>query len=386
MYPILFVDDDPRILKSFQRTLSREFKISLAESPAAALKMLAEQGPFAVLVTDMKMPEMNGIELLSRARKISPDTVRILLTGHADQQTAIDAVNTGEVFRFLTKPCDSETMTPILRAATRQYQLVISERELLEQTLTGTVGVLSQILTLINPVAQGKANRLRLYSRHLAKALQVEEVWLIEIAAMLSQLGCLTIPPEVITRQLAGGVLKEQERTMVEKHPRLAGKLLVQIPRLETVVEIIAAQEKSAGEIRTLFPEPGQEKLSLFCRILQVACGLDRLIMSGQPPKTALLMMLRDEETFDPSLVRLLEQYPFDLQNMVRMKVVARELTTQMTLDEDVLTSQGVLLAAKGQRVSTAILSGILNYAETIGIMEPFAVLVPLIHFPNKGA
>jgi len=386
LYPILFVDDDPRILKSFQRTLSKEFKISLAESPAAALKMLAEQGPFAVLVTDMKMPEMNGIELLSRARKISPDTVRILLTGHADQQTAIDAVNTGEVFRFLTKPCDSETMTPILRAATRQYQLVISERELLEQTLTGTVGVLSQILTLINPVAQGKANRLRLYSRHLAKALQVEEVWLIEIAAMLSQLGCLTIPPEVITRQLAGGVLKEQERAMVEKHPRLAGKLLVQIPRLETVVEIIAAQEKSAGEIRTLFPEPGQEKLSLFCRILQVACGLDRLIMSGQPPKIALLMMLRDEETFDPSLVRLLEQYPFDLQNMVRMKVVARELTTQMTLDEDVLTSQGVLLAAKGQRVSTAILSGILNYAETIGIMEPFAVLVPLIHFPNKGA
>jgi len=386
MYPILFVDDDPSILKSFKRTLSREFKISLADSPALALQMLEGRGPFAVLITDMKMPGMNGIELLSRARQISPDTIRILLTGHADQQTAIDAVNTGEVFRFLTKPCDSETLTPILKAATRQYQLVISERELLEQTLLGTVGVLSQILTLINPVAQGKANRLRLYSRHLAKALQVEELWLVEMAAMLSQLGCLTIPPEVIARQMAGGILKEKERSMIEEHPQMAGKLLAQIPRLETVVEIIAAQEKPLKELRARCAEPGQEKLFLFCRILQVACGLDRLVMSGQPPKAALAMMLEDEENFDASLVQLLKKYPFGLQNMVRMKVTGQELTTQMTLDEDVITTQGVLLAAQGQRVTTAILSGILNYADTIGINEPFAVLVPLIHFPNKGA
>lgn len=384
MYQILFVDDDLRLLKSFERTLSGEFKVFLADSPTLGLSMLEGRGPFPVVVTDMKMPGMNGIEFLSRAQKISPDTVRILLTGHADQQTAIDAVNTGQVFRFLTKPCDVETMVVMLRAATRQHQLVVAERELLERTLLGTVGVLSQILTLINPVAQGRANRLRLYCRHLAKAMQLEEVWLVEMAAMLSQLGCLTIPPEVITRQMAGGLLKEKEALMVREHPRLAGKLLAQIPRLETVVEIIAAQGRSDRELRELFREPGREKIHLLCRILQVSSGLDQLIMGGQPPKVALATMLENGETFDRELVLLLCKYPFGLQNMVRMKVTGKDLTTQMTLDEDVLTSQGVLLAAQGQRVTTALLSGILNYSVTIGIKEPFAVLVPLIHFPEQ--
>jgi response regulator RpfG family c-di-GMP phosphodiesterase len=384
MYPILFVDDDHSLLKSFKRTLSREFKVSLADDPAQGLTMLEERGPFPVVVTDMKMPLMNGIEFLSRAQKISPDTVRILLTGHADQQTAIDAVNTGQVFRFLTKPCEVETLVAMLRAAARQHQLMVAERELLEQTLLGTVGVLSQILTLINPVAQGKANRLRLYCRHLAKVLHLDEVWLVEMAAMLSQLGCLTIPPEVITRQMAGGRLKEKEEAMVREHPRLAGKLLAQIPRLETVVEIVAAQGRSDLELRELFGEPGREKIHLLCRILQVSNGLDQLIMEGQPPKAALTAMLDDGKAFDAELVRLLASYPFGLQNMVRMKVSSKDLTTQMTLDEDVHTSKGMLLAAQGQKVTTALLNGILNYSETIGVKEPFAVLVPLIHFPEQ--
>jgi hypothetical protein len=94
--------------------------------------------------------------------------------------------------------------------------------------------------------------------------------------------------------------------------------------------------------------------------------------------------MLDDGEAFDAELVRLLASYPFGLQNMVRMKVSSKDLTTQMTLDEDVHTSKGMLLAAQGQKVTTALLNGILNYSETIGVKEPFAVLVPLIHFPEQ--
>ncbi len=100
---ILFIDDDFNLLKSFKRALSQEFRVVTAETPEEGLRIMEHEGPFAVIVSDMKMPGMNGVEVLSYAQEINPDTVRVLLTGYADQQSAIDAVNIGNIFRFLTK-------------------------------------------------------------------------------------------------------------------------------------------------------------------------------------------------------------------------------------------------------------------------------------------
>lgn len=101
---VLFVDDEPAILDTYQRLLHRDFEIEIAVGGPLALRMLELRGPYAVIVSDSRMPDMNGIELLGRVRTIAPDTVRMMLTGYADVETAIDAVNEGSVFRFLTKP------------------------------------------------------------------------------------------------------------------------------------------------------------------------------------------------------------------------------------------------------------------------------------------
>ena len=384
MDAVLFVDDDINVLKSYKRTLSGNFKVTIASRPEEGLQQLSENGPFAVIVSDMKMPGMNGIEVLSRSQQISPDTVRILLTGYADQQTAIDAVNTGEVFRFLTKPCEVETLTSMLKAAVRQYQLLVSERELLEQTLFGTVSVLSQILTLINPVAQGKANRLKKYCRFLATQVHFKERWLVEMAALLSQLGCLTIPQEVISKYVGGGKLKPEEMQLVKDHPAMAVKLLSRIPRLEKVVEIISLQEKSLKELPG-FADNQRESTLLAAKILQTALGLDKLIMSGEPPMEALALMAQNDQIYDQKLVSLLSEYDFGLQNMVQLRVYCSELNRHMTLDEDVRTKQGILLASRGQRVTEPVLRGILNYSVTVGVHEPFLVLVPLAEFADAS-
>lgn len=135
--PILLVDDDPSLLAALQRQLQEGFKITLARSGNEALAAVSHansrQEPFAVVVCDMGMPGMDGIEVLNRIRALSPDTVRIMLTGKADQQTAVDAINLSNVFRFFAKPCPAEKLAEGLHAALAQYRLVTTERDLMER-------------------------------------------------------------------------------------------------------------------------------------------------------------------------------------------------------------------------------------------------------------
>ena len=137
---ILLVDDDPNVLAGYTRTLRRQLIVETAPGGDAGLAAIAERGPFAVVVSDMRMPGMDGVQFLSQVRRRAPQTVRMMLTGNADQQTAIEAVNEGHIFRFISKPCPPERLLKNLLAGCHQHRLVTAERELLEQTLQGSVG------------------------------------------------------------------------------------------------------------------------------------------------------------------------------------------------------------------------------------------------------
>jgi DNA-binding NtrC family response regulator len=114
---ILLVDDDSNVLDGYRRGLSREFLIETATGGDQALPLIEKNGPYAVIVSDMRMPGMSGTQLLSAVKSAAPDTVRIMLTGQADMETAIDAINEGNIFRFLRKPCTREAMAKTLTAA-----------------------------------------------------------------------------------------------------------------------------------------------------------------------------------------------------------------------------------------------------------------------------
>ena len=111
---ILFVDDEENILHAYKLALRKKYKVTTATSGQEALEVIERRGPFAVIVSDMKMPGMDGIELLKRTSEIAPDSVRVMLTGYAELQTAVEAVNSGNIFRFLTKPCPAEDIAGTL--------------------------------------------------------------------------------------------------------------------------------------------------------------------------------------------------------------------------------------------------------------------------------
>jgi DNA-binding NtrC family response regulator len=192
---ILLVDDDPLILEGHKRSLSREFLLETALGPVQALKLVTDNGPYALVVSDMRMPEMDGIHFLTQVKSVSPDTVRVMLTGYADIETAMSAINEGNIFRFLTKPCSREIMARTLTAGLVQYRLITAEKQLLEQTLSSSIQVLTEVLSLVNPAAFSRAERARRYIHHIVTVMNLGNPWQYEVAAMMSQLGCVTLPP-----------------------------------------------------------------------------------------------------------------------------------------------------------------------------------------------
>jgi len=145
---VLLVDDDRRILSALKRQLYRHFDLSTAESGADALALIQQNGPFAVIVTDMRMPEMNGVELLSRVCEVAPLSTRIMLTGNSDQETAVKAVNEGQVFRFHTKPCDTKELAQSIKQGIEAYREQCASQEeqhRLEQTLVNTENQVNEL-------------------------------------------------------------------------------------------------------------------------------------------------------------------------------------------------------------------------------------------------
>ncbi len=149
---VLFVDDDPNILRAIQRNFRKHFETVTAAGPGEALAILRAPNSIGVIVSDFKMPGMNGVEFLSQTVGRWPNVVRILLTGEADTKAAISAVNQGQVYRFLTKPCPPTILETTVLAALKQFRTAIAEKELLENTLGGVLKVLTEILSLAHPL------------------------------------------------------------------------------------------------------------------------------------------------------------------------------------------------------------------------------------------
>jgi DNA-binding NtrC family response regulator len=196
---ILGVDDDPNVLEGLARTLRSHYIVETANEGTVAIEMLKTAEPFAVIMPDQRMPQMTATQFLAHARGVAPTSVRVLLTGQADMESAIDAVHEGNIFRFLTKPCSSDLLLAALDSCCQQYPLVTSEKVLLEQTLHGSIRALVDILSLANPLAFGRVTRVRKIVEELINHFQIRERWPIEVAAMLSQIGCVTVPPSPST-------------------------------------------------------------------------------------------------------------------------------------------------------------------------------------------
>jgi response regulator RpfG family c-di-GMP phosphodiesterase len=373
---VLCVDDDPNVPQAYRRALRNRFHIEEALGGEEALRAVVDRGPFAVVVADMRMPGMTGIQLLARMKDCAPDTVRMVLTGHADQQTALDAVNEGHIFRFLCKPCPPPEFAKALEAGIAQHRLITAERELLSKTLTGTIEVLTDVLALVNPPAFGRASRVHDLVKQLCRELKLEQTWPIEIAAMLSQVGCVAVPEAALKKAFRGDALSPVEALAVERHPQVGHRLLAGIPRLEEVAKIVAYQNKlydgqgfPPDDVRAL-------EIPLGSRILRVALDLDTLISTGRTTEMALAEIHHRHGWYDPTVVGAAERLP-DVREVRDIKEVGvHELADGVVLADDVKSLGGTLLCAKGQEVTPSTRARLKSFAAGVGIQGPIKILV----------
>ena len=376
---ILCVDDDPNILEAYQRALRKQFHLETALGGSQALSAIAERGPYAVVVADMRMPDMNGVELLARIKEIAPDTVRMMLTGNADQQTALDAVNEGHIFRFMNKPCPPEVFAKALEAGIEQHRLITAERELLSSTLSGCVKLLTDMLGMLNPAALGRATRVRRVVQQLCSDLQVAPRWPVELAAMLSQIGCTTIPQETLTNIYRGENVSDAAWSAYQDHPRIGRELLVNIPRLEPVAEIVGYQEKLYNGCGIPSDYLRGEQIPQGSRILKVALDWDSLLLGGLAEDQALAKLCERQSHYDPAVIKALQKIHRIADVLAVRQVKVSDLEDGMILAEDVRSMRQTLLCAKGQEVTPAIRLCLKNYLVNVGLSAPVKVFVHLM-------
>ena len=365
---VLLVDDEPAILEGIQRLLRKQYDITLANTPQAALDAIDDARPFAVVVSDMRMPGMNGAQLLARFYQRTPDTVRMLLTGQADLDAAVSAVNDGHLFRFLTKPCPHDQFAPALAAAVEQHRLITAERVLLEQTLLGTTRALTELLSLLDPRSFGLAERQHERVREVAQRLELRNAWQAEIASMLSGIGYAVLPGDVLAKVSSGAPLDEDEKGMIARVPAMVDRVFGNIPRLESVREVLRYQNRRFDGDRT--PGPDKEAIPMGARILKAVADLGVEEARKGSAEAALLALHERPGEYDPEVLAVLVEL-FGVRPPEINLLALKEIRIGMVLASDVTTKTGTLLVAKGQRVTLQLLDRLRNFDERVGVNEP---------------
>jgi CheY-like chemotaxis protein len=372
---VLCVDDEENVLRAFERNLRLHFEIDTAVGPVEGLSAIAQRGPYAVVISDLRMPGMDGIQFLSAVRKQSPDSVRLILSGNADLQAVIASVNEGSIFQFLTKPCPADTLRSSISGALKQYQLIIAERELLEHTLNSSVAMMTEVLSLVSPLAFSRASRIRGPVRHMVTQLKLPDSWEFDLASMLSQIGCIAVPSEILEKRYAGTALNAEEQKIYASHPSVGQKLLAKIPRLEVIAEIIGYQMTPFRELRDL---KISEVVKTGAQMLMVAIRLDEMVSSGASQESALKFMRDRPEVYQTRLTTAIGSADVGAVEMEVRTIRLRDLRPNMVINEDLWAQNGLLLVAKGQSISEPVIARLLNFGTFAWNDRTFSVRVPV--------
>ncbi|MGA2543189.1 MAG: HD domain-containing phosphohydrolase [Verrucomicrobiota bacterium] len=380
MKKILFVDDEPNVLSAIQRQLHQRFEVETAVGPIAGLEALQNGGDYSVVVADMGMPKMSGVEFLAKACEMAPDIVRVMLTGYLNQATAVEAINQGSIFRFLNKPCSTEKLVQTLEAAVAQHNLITAERDLLENTLGGSLKILSEILALAEPKAFGQAEALRDAIRLLAGSLNLTPTWHLEAAALLSQIGSVTIPPELILKSRLGHPLSAGEKEIFNHIPEVGSSLLAQIPRLEGVARIILYQNKNFDG--SGFPEDSVagEAIPVGARMLKILVDIARLESGGLARPAALAQLRARAGRYDPRLLDALEHNPGAAAApsadpaLAATTVAFVDLRVGHVLRRNLETKGNMLLVTAGNKITPMLMHRLRNFSSLYGIQEPIYI------------
>ena len=317
-YKILIVDDEPANLRLLERLFRRQYEVVVAASGAEALELLRVHD-VALIISDQRMPGMTGIEFLKRAAEMRPHTVRIILTGYTDVNALVEAINSGIVYKYVTKPWVNEDLQQTVQRALQHYETIKSQHELrlqnerlrlrLKATRESFVGVVADMLDLKDPHAQGHARRTKSYAVAIGQGfnLKPEELEQLSLAAFLHETANINIPNNILYKTTA---LTLEERRLVEHNFERGLKLLEGVPDLEEIASVIRYYHEhwdGSGYPKGL----SGEQIPFHARIIAVADAYDEMTMR-HPLKpnwthTKAIEQLKSAagKKFDPGVIRV---------------------------------------------------------------------------------
>jgi response regulator RpfG family c-di-GMP phosphodiesterase len=410
---ILIVDDEPVVLNALKFTLEREgFHIVACTSPLKALAILADRD-FAVIISDQRMPEMMGLDFLVESRRLRPHTSRILITAVLALPTIVDAINKGEIFRFVAKPWLREELIATVRNAVQRHDLVTHNEALTAETqklnaqlreanaaLEAKVHDLEQqklrldaanrdlaasyenslelcrrILTTYDPILGGQAKAVVEFATQMAATENFTDAerHALRTAAWLCDLGLIGMPRELMRAfRTQPDQLTERERNMVHNHPLYGQTLAALVDNRAEVGEVIRAHhERYDGRG---YPDGlAGEAIPWAARCLAVAVGF---VESGLSKTAAIDSLLaKSGSEFDPEAVRLF----LKVSNLVQLpkqvrEIMLHELEPGMVLANGIYSPHGLLLIGEGQSLSPATISKIRNHNQVTPISQRLLV------------
>jgi response regulator RpfG family c-di-GMP phosphodiesterase len=338
-HTLLLVDDEVSVTKALQRAFRKEpYEVHTASSGQEGLKKLDEAPkPFSLIISDQRMPEMTGTQFLEKAKKISQHAIRILLTGYSEIDAIADAINKGEVHRYLTKPWRDDDLLAQVRQALEQYELIVENRRLLaltrrqneklrelnkhleekvaersrqmleknnelssinqqlESSLYNTVRAFASLIEMHNPLLAGHGRRVSIMSREISQVLDLSEkdITAIEIAALLHDIGKLGFPRTLLEYQESKWT--HEERTLFRNHPQ-AGQATVQfIDSLDHVGLLIRSHhEQYDGQG---YPDQlAEEEIPIGSRIIAVVDAYDKIVNLKIDKATSLKTVAKESD------------------------------------------------------------------------------------------
>lgn len=355
---ILCVDDEESILRGFQLNLRKDFELHLASDGVEGLEIFEKEGGFALVLSDMRMPRMNGAEMLAEIKKRDHEVSTILLTGHTDFDSAMAAVNDGNVFRMLSKPCPPERLIKVLNDGLEQYDLIRSKRILLDQTLRGAVDALAESLSTAKPLFFGRVQRVRRMANELAMKQDVPNAWRVDVASVFSQLAYLALPENVTEDVYYRRDLSKEVKALLAKFPEDTRNILNKIPGLEEVGEIL-----KSVDVQYRFEEEKEDGVRLAASILKVALDFDYYEEQGYNRSIIVSTLKERNKDYDPKVTQSLSDLIVIAEETSTLQEIKiDDIDIGMRLSQELRLDDGFLIAAAGTDVDRQLLKVIRNY------------------------
>ncbi|SDT43888.1 response regulator [Actinoplanes derwentensis] len=364
---LLLVDDEESVLDSLSMQLGRDHRLLLAANADEALQLLADDGSVAAVISDMRMPGMDGIELLGRIQDDYPDVMRILHTGFGDMKTAIAAINSGGVYRYVPKPATREDILDVVHSAVSKHDHVMAERDMVDTTLRTSLHALFGILEMSSPLGFARAGRIRGLVAELTDALELDGLWELEAATMASQLGAVTLPAEVMKKLCDGNTLNPDEQALVRGMRSMVLPLIKEIPMMENVVSIVRGL---AGEA----PPPGGWSGLVEGAISVIRTAIEFETVFARTHDAGVAIAFLDQHGgLAPHVLyalRLVKGVEISARNTTRACAIA-DLQIGMRLASDVTAINGLVLIGRGTVVTEVMLDRLANFSRVVGLVEP---------------